>query len=57
MDSIYEILTSFYSQVGQLVEVELREEVLGGGWEAVIDGRADIAVVYLTLSLRQQVLL
>ncbi len=41
---IYDLLKAFYCEVDQQVEVSLREEVLGGGWEAVIDGRVDLAL-------------
>ncbi|MGI9284947.1 MAG: LysR substrate-binding domain-containing protein [Pseudomonadales bacterium] len=42
-DVIYPHLEAFY-QLKPDIEVNLYEEVLGGSWEAVIEGRADLAL-------------
>lgn len=41
---VCELLNEFYHEVDQQVEVSITEEVLGGGWEAVIEGRVDLAL-------------
>jgi len=43
IDKLYEIIETFYElQTG--VEVNISEEVLAGGWEAIIENRADLVI-------------
>lgn len=39
----YKVINDFY-QVKPDIEINLHEEVLGGTWEAVLDGRVDLAL-------------
>jgi DNA-binding transcriptional LysR family regulator len=40
---VYELLEEFY-EIKPDIEVNLYEDVLGGAWESIIDGRADIVI-------------
>lgn len=44
MESVYPLLREFYHEVDQQVEVSMHEDVLGGIWEAVQSGAADLAI-------------
>ncbi|MAZ66569.1 MAG: LysR family transcriptional regulator [Kangiellaceae bacterium] len=43
LERIYPLLDAFY-QIQPDIEIELYEEVLGGSWEALLDGRADLVI-------------
>jgi len=43
LESVYPLLKTFYEQHPR-VEINLYEEVLGGAWEAITSGRADLVI-------------